>query len=188
MMLLREIATVKIHNLIILFICCLILVAIGVSALIPWRPKPILAFAVTGLQEMSTYLSDYYENATKSGKDIQTSDVVKYLENDCDALSLFIFSQEPASSYGSPFNFGIYLCLPKQLKSESPTIIAYTKPIKIDSRRIYRAVLFLNGTKMTAIDIRNYDFEKVLGGNAKVTPDFYYSYVTSKKDVNAGES
>ena len=166
---------------ILLIFICLCFVVIR-SLLTPIHPiHSASSNAIGALKAISAYIGTYYENAAKSGEDIQTANISKYLESECDGLSSHIFLQEPASTYGSPMNVGIYLCLPKVLKCESPTVIAYTEPIEENKMRASRAVLFLNETTMVAIEIDSYHFSQVLNNNAKVTPDFYFCLLTNKK-------
>ena len=131
---------------------------------------------------MSDYLTVYYENSKELGKDIEISEVIGFFENKCDPFSLNIFSKKPEKM--SKYDFGVFLLLPRELKSTTPTIIAYTTPIEKE-KRIYRIVLFLNGTKMTAIAMDNYSLGKIFGIDKLVkdsAPDFYYCLSKTRKE------
>lgn len=133
------------------------------------------------VNRMSYYLTVYYENSTASGKEIETSEVISFFESECDSLSLNIFSKKPEKI--SKYDFGVFLLLPKELKSLAPTIIAYTTPIEKE-KRFFRIALFLNGTNMTAVTVDSYSLEKVLGLDKlekNSIPDFYYCLSVTKK-------
>ncbi|MBN1974579.1 MAG: hypothetical protein JW787_13145 [Sedimentisphaerales bacterium] len=174
----------KIKNYIIFLVLCFVIFVIGIYLKQALKP-PLKRMSITTMIEhyvdlMSDCLTVYYENSTVTGQDIETSEVVSFFENGCDSFSLHVFSKKPEKI--NKYDFGVFLLLPKELKSLSPTIIAYTTPIEKE-KRIYRIALFLNGTNMTAVTMDSYAFDKVLGIDKlekDSMPDFYYCLSVTK--------
>ncbi|MBN1975051.1 MAG: hypothetical protein JW787_15525 [Sedimentisphaerales bacterium] len=181
----------KSKNFLIIFVLCFFLLII-VTQIVPFvfhipQKPPLLAIAKAGLREMSPYLVQYYNDNSILEKEIKNYEIVNFLEKECGALSKHVFLQEPALTLGSPLNIGIFLCLPKKLESECPTIIAYTEPIK-EYNRMYRVALFLYKAKMSAIEIDSTSIEELFGIKNTDTlsiPDFYYCWAAGEKSKNS---
>ena len=132
------------------------------------------------IEVMSKYLFEYYERNRASNKAPDMSDVVNFLENDCGNFSDYLFVHKPKTL--GKYDFGVYLILPSELKSDAPTIIAYTTPLE-KQKYIYRVALFLYGTEMSVILIENYNFEKMLDLNKLEETQaigFYYFHSTQR--------
>lgn len=144
---------------------------------IPLHPTvPASLRALGSMGNISKYLETYYENIDKSGEDVRNSDVVKFFENESQHIS----SQKPETL--SIYNYGVYLCLTHELKSEAPIIIAYTTPLDNGRNGFSRLTLFLYKNHITIIVMDNDAFLKILGGDEKVAPDCYYSLSKIRKE------
>lgn len=152
----------KIVKITIFIVCILFLLMILMPAFQKTRRYPNSNYLAHYMQIMSQSLTQYYnENNLKD--EIKVSDVVHFLANDCDFFSRYAFTevqkQQPLRCYP------IYFCLPEKLKSDFPTIIAYSGPIQDYNKKMYRVVLILNGNNMSSITIENHKFEKVLSND-----------------------
>jgi hypothetical protein len=187
MMLLWRIVTMKIKKFTFLAVICLT-VGLGIYLL---RPKPIqsdmaiwVPFGI--LTDMSEYLTSYYENTDVSSDGIKTPEILHFLQNECGGFSTHVFSQIPFDvPFGTPNNFGVYLCLPKELNSETPTIIAYTTPIEYKKYPHFMAVLFLSGTDLIALRMLDDVYLRKILNKYKTDeakpPDFYFLLFKNRK-------
>ena len=152
----------KIVKIIILIVCVLFLLMVLWPAIFGFRRHPSglhSNYLARRMEAMSYYLTQYY-NENDSKDEVKISEVVQFLASDCDNFSKYTFSGKQKQSLPCD---PIYFYLPKELKSDSPTIIAYSGPIQENNNKEYRAVLFLNGNNMNAIRIENRQIEHVLG-------------------------
>lgn len=152
----------KIVKITIFIVCVLFLLMVLWPAIFGYRRHPSglhSNYLARRMETMFQYFEQYY-NENNSKDEVKASEVVQFLANDCDKFSKYTFSGEQKQSLHSD---PIYFCLPKELKSDFPTIIAYSGPIQEKNKKMYRTVLFLNGNDIKAISIENRYIEYVLG-------------------------
>jgi len=170
----RQILTIAI-------ICCSVFV-IGYIVISPCRLEP--HYATLGTAEgkceiIAIFLKKYYAELYKKGEKTQVADIVQFIENQRTIRALGFSSQAPVAPYLSPLDFGVYLLLPEKLKSDLPTLIAYTTRIKRQWKKqeqFLRIGLFLTGTDINVVTLPSEVLEKIVGEQTikQAEPDIYY--------------
>jgi hypothetical protein len=144
-------------------------------------------------ESLARYIEEYYStNEATSLNKVDPIEVVQFLKNNGGRLSSRISSDEPVTSFGSIYDFGVYLDLPDKLWSERAELIAYTTPIRTSGERVYRVVFFLRQSAIFVARLNDQLMVKIIGKESidRSQPDFYYWHMRAQylEDCKTGES
>ena len=134
-------------------------------------------------ESLARYFEEYYSsNEATSLNKVDPIEVVQFLKNDAGRLSSRISSDEPATSFGSIYDFGVYLNLPDKLWSERAELIAYTTPITTSGERVYRLAFFLRQSGILVARLHDQLMVKIIGEESieRSQPDFYYWHLRAR--------
>ena len=158
-----------------------ILLVIGLFLLpalrVPIERAPV-GMAKNRCKNIASFLKEYYEQLEQTADEPNAVEFVKFIENHRSLSSVHFSSQAPDRPL-SIYEFGVYLLLPNKLESNSPTLIAYTTPIKRwKAEQFFRVYLFLDGTDIAAPFLPDYSSVAIIGKERleQAEPDFYYCY------------
>lgn len=169
-----------IKTLIVGSLICLIftgMVVLLVIAIKPMRPEwAPLGNATNKFESMAVCLTHYYDRIGTTGEQFRQPDVLAFLQKECGLFSSKISVRAPVPPHVSPYDFGVYLCLPSKLESDLPTLIAYSTAIRAKDQIPYRVALFLRKTTTTVVTVRCDVMEKIVKRepSEELPPDFYF--------------
>lgn len=171
-------------KLIVLALICLLVLPIVVSLRSLFQPmRPVYApvgHAMKKFEELADFLRKYYASIGACGEEFRSSAVVTFLENECGRFSSHISSSAQVPPHLSPYDFGVYLCLPVRLQTNLSALIAYTTPLQSQQGKRYRVALFLKDENLVVISLPDDILAKIEGDGADMKqPDFYYRHLES---------